>query len=360
MSHLTFKILVIGDERVGKTTLINHYTLMPACFNSGSTVGIDFQSRMVALSADADAGDDGALPAAPAVVKSVKNYDHVKCCFWDTSGSPQYQSIAHTYYKNISSVIVVFDLSNEKTYTTLYSYIHRAIRKNVCVHHHKHPILIIGNKLDKRTIQKTRTQIHDDLCSEFPNETIKYAEVSCLDKVYVDDAVRDTHINSINNVNSIKNIHYEHDKLDKSLLNKSHHSSKNAQTPAKTVLVYNCATCAKSSDVHYAITTFLQFVYDSAIKPHYYNLNAIAEIGCAGINGTSRFFKLKKEEKEDLKQCHSSSFYSSIKTPRKCCGEHYYSYSSHLLSSPSSPSPSSPSPFLKAKDYSGCSSCTIL
>ena len=163
----------------------------------------------------------------------------------------------------------------------------------------------------------------DDLCLEFPNENIKYAEVSCLDKIYTDEKLKN--LNTCNN---------------------------------KINTFYNCATCAKSSDVHYAITTFLQFAYDSAIKPHYYNLNAIAEIGCAGINGTSRFFKLKKEEKEDLKNCHSSSFYSSIKTPRKCCGEHYYSYSSHLLSSPSSPS--SPSPFLKAKDYSGCSSCTIL
>jgi GTPase SAR1 family protein len=51
-SHLTFKILVVGDEDVGKTTIVNHYTLMPAHF-SGSTIGIEFQSRMVALSADA-------------------------------------------------------------------------------------------------------------------------------------------------------------------------------------------------------------------------------------------------------------------------------------------------------------------
>ena len=340
MSHLTFKILVIGDERVGKTTLINHYTLMPACFNSGSTVGIDFQSRMVALSADADAGDGGALPVAPAVVKSIKNYDHVKCCFWDTSGSPQYQSIAHTYYKNISSVIVVFDLSNEKTYSTLYSYIHRAIRKNVCIHHHKHPILVIGNKLDKRTIQKTRTQIHSDLCLEFPYETIKYAEVSCLDKVYVDDAIfNNNRIDNINNVSSSK--FAQTDKTSKTA------------TAAKTAApqtVYNCATCAKSSDVHFAITSFLQLAYDSAIKPHYYNPNAIADIGCAGINGTSRYFKLKRD-----KDSSSSSSSSSIKTPRKCCGEHYYSYSTHLY--PSSPSPSEAE--AKEKDYSGCG-CTIL
>lgn len=339
--HLTFKILVIGDEDVGKTTLIQHFTLMPACFNSGSTVGIDFQSRMVALSADdADAGgDESALTSTP-LFKSVKNYDHVKCCFWDTSGSPQYQSLAHTYYKNVSAVIVVFDLSNEKTYAGLYSYIHRAIRKNVCIHHHKHPILVIGNKLDKRAIQKTRTQIQNDLSLEFPNETIKYAEVSCLDKVYVDDAVRDNHIHSIHSINNNR---------DKLLSSKSHHSSKISQTPPKTV-VYNCATCAKSSDVHSAITSFLQLAYDSAIKPHYYNPNAISEIGCAGINGTSKYFKLKREkDKEDLKNCDSSSslFYSSIKTPRKCCGEHYYS-----PSSPASPS--------KEKEYSGCTSCTIL
>ena len=335
-SHLTFKILVIGDEDVGKTTLINHYTLMPACF-FGSTIGIDFQSRMVALSADLDPDhiDIGAADALTPV-KMVKNYDHIKCCFWDTSGSPQYHSLAHTYYKNISAVIVVFDLSNEKTYTGLYSYIHRVIRKNVCNHHHKHPILVIGNKLDKRTIQKTHTQIHNDLCLEFPNENIRYAELSCLDKVYVDDTIRDNRIN----INS-------HDKLSKSC----HSNKKSAQT-AQTV--YNCATCAKSSEVHSAITSFLQLTYDSAIKPHYHNPNAVSEIGCAGINGTSRYFKLKiDKDKEDLKKCDSSSSFSySIKTPRKCCGEHYYSYSSHLYPSP----PSSPS----LNKYSGCSNCTIL
>jgi small GTP-binding protein len=336
-SHLTFKILVIGDQDVGKTTLINHYTLTPACFNSGSTVGIDFQSRMVALSADLDpdaiihAVDDGATAV---VVKPVKNYDHIKCCFWDTSGSPQYQGIALSYYKHISAIIVVFDLSNEKTYAALYSYIHRAIRKNVCIHHHKHPILVIGNKLDKRTIQKTRTQIHHDLCFEFPHETIKYAEVSCLDKVYVDDAIRDN----------------RHDKLSNnpSKLSPTVPSVPSVPTAAKTVqTVYNCATCAKSSDVHSAITSFLQLAYDSTIKPHYYNPNAIADIGCAGINGTSRYFKLKKDKEND-----SSS--SSVKTPRKCCGEHYYS--TYPYSPSSSSSSSSP---CKEKDYSGCG-CTIL
>ena len=232
-SHLTFKILVVGDEDVGKTTIVNHYTLMPVCF-SASTVGIEFQSRMVALSADDALHDNSTISKnasetgtdTPRLLKissaastmglqeRIKHYDYIKCYFWDTSGSPRYQSLSHTYYRNISAAIVVFDLSNEKTYTDLYSYIHRIIQKNICTH--KHPILVIGNKFDKRKIHKTRTQIYDDLCSEFPNENIKYAEVSCLDKIYTEDKLNNNH-NKFNTV-------------------------------------FNCATCANSSDLHSAIT----------------------------------------------------------------------------------------------------------
>ena len=310
-SHLTFKILVVGDEDVGKTTIVNHYTLMPARF-SGSTIGIEFQSRMVALSADAlddnltiseNALKNVSTTSTMGLQEHIKHYDHVKCYFWDTSGSPRYQSLSHTYYRNISAAIVVFDLSNEKTYTDLYSYIHRIIQKNICTH--KHPILVIGNKFDKRKIDKTRIQIYDDLCHEFPNENIKYAEVSCLDKIYTDDKL---HTNN------------------------------------KFNTVFNCATCADSSELHSAITSFLQFAYDSAIKPHFYNPSAISAIGCSGINGTTRYFTMKKEQKEDFKRVvedeHTWEFsrvtMPSLKTPRQCCNEHSLEYSA------------------------GCSSCSIL
>jgi small GTP-binding protein len=319
-SHLTFKILVVGDEDVGKTTIVNHYTLMPASFSS--TVGIEFQSRMVALSADSAALNDNlivsenkcllkisSVASTMGLQERIKHYDHVKCYFWDTSGSPRYQSLSYTYYRNISAAIVVFDLSNEKTYTDLYSYIHRIIQKNSCTH--KHPILVIGNKFDKRKINKTRTQIYDGLCHEFPDENIKYAEVSCLDKVYTDDK-----LNTNNKFNT----------------------------------VFNCATCADSSELHSTITSFLQFAYDSVVKPHFYNPNAISAIGCSGVNGTTRFFTMKKEDKEDLKSVVEDEDVNtwkfarapSFKSPRQCCDEHYYSSSS-------------------LREYStGCSSCSIL
>jgi hypothetical protein len=175
---------------------------------------------------------------------------------------------------------------------------------------------VIGNKLDKRKINKTHTQIFDDLCKEFLNENIKYAEVSCLDKIYTDDKLK-----NLNNCNN------------------------------KINTFYNCATCANSSDLHYAITSFLQFAYDSAVKPHYYNPNAISAIRCSGINGTTKYFNMKKEKKEDglvvpdeeskWNNGHSVPFF---KTPRQCCDEHYYSNYSYSSS----------------REYVGCGSCSIL
>jgi len=326
-SHLSLKILVIGDENVGKTTIVNYFTLVP--IKNNSTVGIDFQSRIVALSANNDDDlslDDGSRYVAAYSesssssetlllstmkvgiddannnnnVKSKTNknkhpsYDYVKCYFWDTSGAPHYQSLAQTYYRDIAAVIVVFDLSNQMSYDNLNSYIRRVLQKNVC--NHAHPILILGNKLDKRSIKLTRKQVYECLCFDFPHEKIKYAEISCIDK------------------------------LDS---------------------VYSCENCICSSDVHSALTSFIQFIYDSSVKPHHYNPQAIAAIGCRGINGTSRFFRecnqgegrdrdlrqskgwFWKERKEN-KSCDGNeaethvpfSNYANIKTPRECCNEH--------------------------------------
>ncbi len=311
-THLSLKILVVGDENVGKTTIINYFTLVP--IKNTSTVGIDFQSRIVALSADennlhldgsisiktndtVNAGHESetlllSTMRVSADVKSsltkstLTNYDYVKCYFWDTSGAPHYQSLAHTYYCNIAAAIVIFDLSNQQSYDNVNSYIRRVIQKNVC--NHGHPILVLGNKLDKRSIKLTKGQIYECLCFDFPHEKIKYAEVSCVDK------------------------------LDS---------------------LYSCENCICSSDIHSALTSFIQYAYDSAVKPHYSNPQAIAAIGCRGINGTSRFFREREQNqnddyknkgwfsrrtyKEDKGAIHAPliNYTNVVKTPRECCGE---------------------------------------
>jgi len=254
-SHLSIKFLVVGDENVGKTTIINYFTLVPV--KAVSTVGIDFQSRIVALSADPGKQEQeqqqdqnnennktkinekngchnlqqhqhlyssasksafhsesetlllSTMKVGGAVADTIHSptrhtdYDYVKCCFWDTSGSPNYQCLAQTYYTGIAAVIVVFDLSSQHSYNGINSYISRVIQKNNCSH--SHPILVLGNKVDKRAIPFTKKQVFQALCFDFPHENITYEEVSCLDKP-----------------------------------------------------VSVCAGCANSSDIHVVVTSFIQ------------------------------------------------------------------------------------------------------
>jgi small GTP-binding protein len=312
-SHISIKFLVVGDENVGKTTIINYFTLSPV--NVGSTVGIDFQTRMIAVFSEKNQKEyhkennkkindsrhsnesDTLLLSTMKVSNNTDNntihpndYDYVKCCFWDTSGSPNYQCLAQTYYTGIAAVIVVFDLSSQSSYNRVNSYITRVIQKNTC--NHSHPILVIGNKLDQRSIHFTKKQVIETLSFDFPHENIRYEEVSCLDKM----------------------------------------------NPA----AYGCTKCSSSSDIHVIFTSFIQSLYDSVIKPHYYNPQAVAAINCRGITGNSRFFKELPNEKNtfkkgwnwkgnysdyihgDTKKNDNNDYIQMVnfKSPRECCTEH--------------------------------------
>jgi small GTP-binding protein len=299
-SHISIKFLVIGDENVGKTTIINYFTLVPV--KASSTVGIDFQTRIVAMSSTQDVNGNNKNESETTLLSTMKvggvvrpnDYDYVKCCFWDTSGSPNYQCLAETYYTGIAAIIVVFDLSRQSSYNNVNSYITRVIQKNNCNHSHPHPILVIGNKLDQRSIHFTKKQVFEALCFDFPHEKIRYEEVSCID------------------------------------------------TPENS-----CAGCANSSDIHVVLTSFVQSLYDSVVKPHYYNPLAIAAINCRGISGSSRFFKERVVVKDrgwnwrgnytDYIRDSKHKDYSSrnnnnsdtkdyiqmtnLKSPRECCNE---------------------------------------
>lgn len=324
-SHISIKFLVIGDENVGKTTIVNYFTLVP--LKTNSTVGIDFQTRIIALSSDCEntnsnkdkkdgnennknngRNHNSQTESETMLLSTMKvgnvvranDYDYVKCCFWDTSGSPNYQGIALSYYTGMAAVIVVFDLSNPSSYKNINSYILRAVQKNNC--NHPHPILVLGNKLDQRSIHFTKKQVFEALCFDFPHENIRYEEVSCLDKL--------------------------------------------------NTLEYGCAGCAHSSDIHVVITSFIQSLYDSVVKPHYYNPQAVAVIDCSGITGNSRFFKQqisdasKKGKGQNWgwnwrgnytdyirdskdKDCSSNNSngnkdyiqMTNLKSPRECCNE---------------------------------------
>lgn len=116
------KIVVIGDAAVGKTSLINRY-LRLRNFDPHEPTTIGAQYETVTMERDAE----------PVEVR-----------IWDTAGQEQYRSICAQFARDASGALVVFDVTNPKSYANLAFWLrwfHDGSNRNK-------PVVIVGNKMD--------------------------------------------------------------------------------------------------------------------------------------------------------------------------------------------------------------------
>uniref|UniRef100_A0A914CHU8 Ras-related protein Rab-39B n=1 Tax=Acrobeloides nanus TaxID=290746 RepID=A0A914CHU8_9BILA len=94
MYHYQYRIILIGDSTVGKSSLLRYFTEGRLAEISDPTVGVDFYARTVELKPDM----------------------RVKLQLWDTAGQEKFKSITRSYYRNSVGVIIVYDITNRKTF----------------------------------------------------------------------------------------------------------------------------------------------------------------------------------------------------------------------------------------------------
>ncbi|XP_056413345.1 ras-related protein Rab-42 [Hyla sarda] len=92
-----FRVLLLGDSGVGKTSLLRRYTEEEFTDTTGPTVGVDFCSRIE--------------EPEPGV--------KVRLQFWDTAGQERYRAVTRSYYRNAACVILLFDLTEHKTFDSI-------------------------------------------------------------------------------------------------------------------------------------------------------------------------------------------------------------------------------------------------
>ncbi|CAM5147798.1 unnamed protein product [Natator depressus] len=86
--HL-FKLLIIGDSGVGKSSLLLRFADNTFSGNYITTIGVDFKIRTLVI-----------------------NGERVKLQIWDTAGQERFRTITSTYYRNTHGVIIVYDVTN--------------------------------------------------------------------------------------------------------------------------------------------------------------------------------------------------------------------------------------------------------
>ncbi|TNN42713.1 Ras-related protein Rab-3 [Liparis tanakae] len=91
-----FKILIIGNSSVGKTSFLFRYaddSFTPAFV---STVGIDFKVKTI-----------------------YRNDKRIKLQIWDTAGQERYRTITTAYYRGAMGFILMYDITNEDSFTAV-------------------------------------------------------------------------------------------------------------------------------------------------------------------------------------------------------------------------------------------------
>ena len=118
---LMFKILILGDSGVGKSSLFLRYTKNEFNQDMRSTIGVEFGLKFL----------------------KIENFQ-LKIQIWDTAGMERYRSITNAYYKGAKGVIIVYDICRKKSFDNVDNWIEDFKSKA----DEDAVILLIGNKSD--------------------------------------------------------------------------------------------------------------------------------------------------------------------------------------------------------------------
>lgn len=121
MKVVGVKVVVLGTQGVGKTSLVTRYEANIFHRSTSSTIGASFSN-----------------------VEILVDEYKVKMQVWDTAGQERFRSMAPMYYRGANAAILMFDLTNYSTFTDVQSWVHE-LRTRVG---DGLMLVLVGNKVD--------------------------------------------------------------------------------------------------------------------------------------------------------------------------------------------------------------------
>ena len=120
-----FKVIVIGDPSVGKTSLLNKFTSKQFKTQYIPTVGVNIVKEPLTISVEGTKVD-------------------VNLMMWDVAGQPQFYMLHKPYFNGADGVMLVFDITRTSTFSNINNWWNTAVKHGLS----GVPRILIGNKSD--------------------------------------------------------------------------------------------------------------------------------------------------------------------------------------------------------------------
>ena len=154
---LKYKIMVLGESRVGKQQLIKRYTKDQFGGVYLTTVGIDFQDKIIQI-------ED----------------KKVKLQIWDTAGQERFRNVAKNYFENTQGFLLVYDITDKESFEKLSFWLDLLkgnAPKNV-------KMVLVGNNCDLADKRKVSIEEGEAFAKE---HNMKFFEASPKEKTNVNE-----------------------------------------------------------------------------------------------------------------------------------------------------------------------------
>ncbi|XP_035520196.1 ras and EF-hand domain-containing protein homolog [Morone saxatilis] len=134
-----FKIVLVGNSSVGKTSLLRRFCDDSFHPGTSATVGIDYSVKTITV-----------------------DNSQVALQMWDTAGQERYRSITKQFFRKADGVVVMYDITVEQSFTAVRQWL-TSVKESAG---EDITIMLLGNKTDKEIERQVQKEVGERLSKD--------------------------------------------------------------------------------------------------------------------------------------------------------------------------------------------------
>lgn len=156
LAEVVYKVIVVGDAGVGKTSLARRYTTGQFDESYLFTLGVDFFTKQLKL-----------------------NNSPVKLVVYDTGGQERFDFIRGLYFEGAAGAIIAYDVTDRQSFERIDHWVQQIFQRCEGI-----PLLLVACKID---LKDQRVVATDEGKTRSKKENMTFIESSAKDDVHVND-----------------------------------------------------------------------------------------------------------------------------------------------------------------------------